>query len=70
MLIAFMVYIGVVYDRLIGDECNCFPWIKRVAGSVFFVGDAVMLCLAGVARWLVRQIEGIACIRADRISRL
>lgn len=22
MLIAFMVYIGVLYDRLLGDDCN------------------------------------------------
>ena len=32
MLIAFMIYIGVLYDRLTGEDCNCFPWIQRVVG--------------------------------------
>jgi uncharacterized membrane protein len=49
MLAAFIVYIGVLYDRLVGDECNCFPWIQRVVGPIFFIGDAVMLALAVMA---------------------
>lgn len=56
MLIAFMVYIGVNYSALIGEECNCFPWIKRAVGPAFFVGDAVMLLLsAGAAVWSRRS---------------
>lgn len=51
MLIAFMVYIGVLYNRLIGEDCNCFPWVRRVVGPAFFVGDAAMLALAACAAW-------------------
>lgn len=46
MLLAFMVYIGVLYDRLLGEDCNCFPWIQRVVGPVFFISDAAMMLLA------------------------
>jgi uncharacterized membrane protein YphA (DoxX/SURF4 family) len=52
MLLAFMVYIGALYDRLLGDDCNCFPWIRRVVGPMFFITDAAMLLLAmGAALW-------------------
>lgn len=55
MLVAFMVYIGVLYNRLIGEDCNCFPWVRRVVGPAFFVGDAAMLALAGLAAcWSVK----------------
>jgi len=51
-LVAFMIYIGVLYDRLLGDDCNCFPWIQRVVGPMFFITDAAMLLLAlGAAVW-------------------
>jgi uncharacterized membrane protein YphA (DoxX/SURF4 family) len=49
MLVAFMIYIGVFYNRLLGDDCNCFPWIRRAVGPVFFVTDAAMVLLAGLA---------------------
>ena len=49
LLVAFMVYIGIFYDRLVGEECNCFPWIERAVGPAFFVSDAVMLVLAVLA---------------------
>ena len=52
LLVAFLVYIGVNYGALRGEECNCFPWIERTVGPAFFLGDAVMLVLAVVAaRW-------------------
>ena len=52
MLVAFMIYIGVLYDRLLGDDCNCFPWIRRVVGPVFFITDGAMLLPAiGAAVW-------------------
>jgi uncharacterized membrane protein YphA (DoxX/SURF4 family) len=52
MLVAFMIYMGALYDRLLGDDCNCFPWIRRVVGPVFFLTDATMLVLAaGAAVW-------------------
>lgn len=54
LLIAFMVYIGYYYDVLHGEECNCFPWIKRAVGPAFFIGDAVMLALAAIAAWWAR----------------
>jgi hypothetical protein len=46
MLVAFLGYIGYHYQALRGEECNCFPWVQRAVGPVFFIGDAVMLCLA------------------------
>jgi uncharacterized membrane protein YphA (DoxX/SURF4 family) len=49
MLVAFMIYIAVLYNRLLGEDCNCFPWIRRVVGPAFFAGDAAMLALAGLA---------------------
>ena len=58
MLAAFMIYIGVLYDRLIGEDCNCFPWIRRVVGPAFFAGDAAMLALAGLAAWWSRKSDG------------
>jgi uncharacterized membrane protein YphA (DoxX/SURF4 family) len=58
MLVAFMIYIGVLYNRLLGEDCNCFPWIQRVVGPAFFVGDAAMLALAGLAAWGSRNSHG------------
>lgn len=52
LLIAFLIHIAIYYDVLRGEECNCFPWIKRAVGPAFFVGDGVMLLLAFLAgRW-------------------
>jgi uncharacterized membrane protein YphA (DoxX/SURF4 family) len=49
LLVVFMIYIGVFYDQLRGEECSCFPWLKRAVGPGFFVGDGVMLGLAALA---------------------
>jgi uncharacterized membrane protein YphA (DoxX/SURF4 family) len=54
LLLAFMAYMGFFYHTLSGEECNCFPWIKRVVGPAFFIGDAIMLLLAVVAGWWAR----------------
>jgi len=52
LLIAFMVYIGFYYNELRGQDCSCFPWLKRTVGPMFFVGDGLMLAAAYVAgRW-------------------
>ncbi len=59
MLVAFMVYIGVLYGRLRGEDCNCFPWIRRVVGPAFFAGDAAMLALAGLAARWSRKSQGL-----------
>ncbi len=36
LLVAFMGYIGLRYQALVGRDCSCFPWLKRAvnAGSV------------------------------------
>jgi uncharacterized membrane protein YphA (DoxX/SURF4 family) len=46
MLVAFMVYMGVFYNQLRGEDCSCFPWLKRVVGPEFFISDAAMIVLA------------------------
>ncbi len=52
LLVAFMVYMGVEYNALRGEDCSCFPWLKRVVGPGFFAGDLAMLALAVLAwRW-------------------
>jgi uncharacterized membrane protein YphA (DoxX/SURF4 family) len=49
LLAGFMIYIGANYNALRGEECNCFPWVKRAVGPAFFIGDAIMLGLALLA---------------------
>lgn len=46
LLVAFLIYIGVNYNALRGEECSCFPWLKRAVGPGFFIGDGIMLLLA------------------------
>lgn len=54
MLVSFMAYMGIFYDRLQGAECSCFPWVKRTVGPAFFISDAVMLLVAALAAvWVV-----------------
>jgi uncharacterized membrane protein YphA (DoxX/SURF4 family) len=49
MLAAFCLYIGVNAERLAGEDCSCFPWVKRTVGPVFFVSNAAMMLLAALA---------------------
>ena len=49
MLIAFLIYFAVFYETLRGGDCSCFPWLKRVVGPGFFIGDGVMLAMALIA---------------------
>jgi uncharacterized membrane protein YphA (DoxX/SURF4 family) len=58
MLVAFVVYIGMNYSALRGDECNCFPWIKRAVGPAFFIGDFVMLALSIIAGVWAKPSQG------------
>ncbi len=58
-LIAFMAYIGYYYDVLSGEECNCFPWIQRLVGPMFFVTDALMLVGAALAGWWSQPSRGL-----------
>ena len=58
MLLAFLGYFAVNYNALRGADCSCIPWLKRVVGPGFFIGDAAMLAMAGFA-WLgARRSEG------------
>jgi uncharacterized membrane protein YphA (DoxX/SURF4 family) len=59
LLAFFMIYIAANYSALAGQECNCFPWIKRTVGPGFFIGDAVMLGLAAVAGWWARPSSNL-----------
>jgi uncharacterized membrane protein YphA (DoxX/SURF4 family) len=59
LLVAFMVYMGVNYNALRGEDCSCFPWIKRAVGPAFFIGDAVMLAMAVVAGVWSKRSEGL-----------
>lgn len=57
MLLAFMVYIGVNYTALAGEDCSCFPWLKRAVGPGFFISDALMLAAALIAGMWSRPSE-------------
>ena len=59
LLVAFLVYIGYYYNDLRGEECNCFPWVKRAVGPAFFIGDVLMLALAFIAGWCARPSRGL-----------
>lgn len=55
-LIVFMVYFAIFYTQLRGEDCSCFPWLKRVVGVQFFVSDALMLVAAAAAGlWSARS---------------
>lgn len=49
LLVAFCIYIGVNAERLAGEDCSCFPLIKRTVGPVFFVSNAIMILLTFLA---------------------
>jgi uncharacterized membrane protein YphA (DoxX/SURF4 family) len=59
LLVAFMIYIGIYYDALRGEECSCFPWVKRAVGPAFFIGDGIMLLFAWMAWIWARPSEGL-----------
>jgi hypothetical protein len=46
LLAAFLVYFAIHFETLRGQDCSCFPWLKRVVGPGFFIGDGVILALA------------------------
>jgi hypothetical protein len=49
---------GWNYATLHGNDCSCFPWLKRVVGPMFFVEDAAMLAVAVMAGIWSRRAEG------------
>jgi uncharacterized membrane protein YphA (DoxX/SURF4 family) len=58
LLAAFMIYIGIHYNALRGEDCTCFPFLERAIGPAFFASDAAMLVLAALAGWLARPSSG------------
>ncbi len=55
LLIVFMLYMGWNYNALQGEDCSCFPWLKRVVGPGFFIGDTIMLLMALAAGLWIRK---------------
>jgi uncharacterized membrane protein YphA (DoxX/SURF4 family) len=62
LLIAFMIFVAVEYGSLRGEDCSCFPWVRRVVGPAFFIGDAVMLALAVIAAAWSRRPTGFRAV--------
>ncbi len=59
LLAGFMIYFAANYNALRGAECTCFPWVKRVVGPGFFLGDGAMLALAALAWLWARPVRGL-----------
>lgn len=59
LLAAFLFYFALNYGPLRGADCSCFPWIRRVVGPGFFVGDAILLLLAALAGWWSKPPESL-----------
>ncbi len=59
LMVAFLIYIAIFYNRLVGDECNCFPWLERAVGPWFFISDGIMLAWAIVAAVWSRPSHGL-----------
>jgi len=59
LLTAFIIYIGINYNALHGQDCSCFPWLKRAVGPAFFAEDGAMLLLAIVAGMWSKAASGL-----------
>jgi uncharacterized membrane protein YphA (DoxX/SURF4 family) len=59
LLIVFLGYFAANYAALRGQDCSCFPWLKRVVGPGFFIGDGAMLLLAIVAGVWAKRSAGL-----------
>jgi hypothetical protein len=76
LMIFFIGWVGSNYHALAGQECSCFPLIKRTIGPGFFVTDGVMLLLAlmafawsrPVARFKVPAIAFVALAALAAVS--
>ncbi len=51
LLLVFMAYMAYNYEALKGEDCSCFPWLKRAVGPAFFWSDGAMVALAALAAW-------------------
>ena len=49
LLLAFLGWFAIHYAALRGADCSCFPWIKRVVGPGFFIGNGLLLLLTAAA---------------------
>lgn len=68
LLIFFIGWIAYYYKELAGQECSCFPLIKRAVGPMFFVSDGLMLLLGLLAYFwspVVRGIKGPVVLLAS-----
>ena len=59
LLVAFMGYIGMRYQALVGRDCSCFPWLKRAVNPAFFLEDGAMLVAALIAAWFSRKLASL-----------
>jgi uncharacterized membrane protein YphA (DoxX/SURF4 family) len=49
LLASFIVYIGINYNALVGQDCSCFPWLKRAINPWFFPEDGAMALASIIA---------------------
>jgi uncharacterized membrane protein YphA (DoxX/SURF4 family) len=59
LLVIFMGYIGINYNALVGQDCSCFPWLKRAVNPAFFAEDGAMLAAALLAAWFSKKSAGL-----------
>jgi uncharacterized membrane protein YphA (DoxX/SURF4 family) len=59
LLVFFIGWIAVYYSKLVGQECSCFPFIKRTVGPGFFISDGVMLLLGLAAYFWSPKVRSL-----------
>jgi uncharacterized membrane protein YphA (DoxX/SURF4 family) len=59
LLIVFIAYFALNYTALRGEDCSCFPWLRRIVGPGFFAGDAIMLAMALLAGVWAKPAAGV-----------
>ena len=59
LLAVFVLYFALNYSALRGADCSCFPWVKRLVGPAFFIGDGLMLLLAALAGFWSKPPESL-----------
>src|SRR5436305_5929951 len=62
LLVVFVIYFGINYNTLRGQDCSCFPWLKRAVGPAFFIGDGAMLALAVAAGVWAKRAQGLRTV--------
>lgn len=59
MLLVFLAYFAINYSALRGEDCSCFPWIRRFVGPGFFISDGIMLAMAILAGLWAKRSESM-----------